>query len=502
MTSRPHLLERTAAVLASGTLLAFALVGWVRPAAAHDVPDEMVFQAHVVTDAQVLRVPLRVPLAWLMGYDFPLRGPGYLDLEDTAALDAALGLAAADVAADIALFEDGSRLQPTLVAWRLSLPSDRSFADPREALANIAGPPLPTGTNLFWNQGFLDLSFVYAIEDPQAAFSVEIVPEALAERLHLLTTFVAPDGTARTYDLIGALGRAELNPGLGHLLRRFVVAGFTSLLRWEHVLFVALLAVALGRRPARALRPVVTFGVVSGLVVLVTGATAGVEGQFTGVLVGTTVAASLLVVAVGNCLARDLRHRWLTAAACAAPHGLLLAEGLEGILQFRDPGDLVPLVAYVLGALAAVAVVFAATLGSGWLVTRHEGARRHGTVAASLLVGYVGWRDVLERGDVLRDMPPPPVDAGTVLGLARWVTVIALVAAALWFASELLADRRAGADSADPPVRRTPTSASEEAPASTREAPREAPTASEEASTVAASATGGAPGRHGNGSHP
>lgn len=441
MTSRPQLLERTA-VLAAGTLLAFALVGWVRPAAAHDVPDEMVFHAHVVTDAQVLHVPLRVPLAWLMGYEFPLRGPGYLDLDDTAALDAAVGLAAADVAADIALLEDGSRLQSTLAAWRLSLPSDRSFADHREALANITGPPLPTGTNLFWNQGFLDLYLVYPIEDPQATFSVETVPEALAERLHLLTTFVAPDGTARTYDLIGALGRAELNPGLSHLLRRFVVAGFASLLRWEHVLFVAMLAVVMGRRPARALRPVVTFGVVSGLVVLVTGATAGVEGQFTEVLVGTTVAVSLLVVAVGNCLARDLRHRWLTAAACAVPHGLLLAEGLERILQFRDPGDLVPLIAYVLGALAAVAVVFAATLGSGWLVTRHEGARRHGTVVTSLLVGYVGWRDVLERGDVLRGMPPPPVDAGTVLGLARWAAVIALVAAALWFASELLADRR------------------------------------------------------------
>lgn len=440
MTNRVPLHRRVAAVFAAGAFLALGL--WVRPAAAHDVPDEMVFSAHVVTDARELHVPLRVPLAWLVDYGFPLRGPGYLDLDDAAALDAAFGLAAADIATDIAFFEEGSRLEPVVEAWRVSLPSDRSFADHRAALANIAGPPLPSETNLFWNQGFLDLFLTYPIEDRQATFSVEIVPASLAERLHLLTTFVAPDGTARTYDLIGALGRAQLNPGTEHLVRRFSAAGFTGLFRWEHVLLVAMLAIALGHRPARPLRPVVTFGVVSALVVLVTGATAGVEGQFTGLLVGTTAAASLVVLAVGNCLARDLRHRWLTAAVCAIPHGLLLAGGLERILQFRDAGNLLPLVAYVAGALFAVAVVFAATFGAGWLVARHEGARRHGPVVASLLVGYVGWRDMLDRGDVLRGMPVPPVEAHTLLGVARWVAVIGLVVAALWFASELLADRR------------------------------------------------------------
>ena len=458
------------------TVAVVALLVPAGRAAAHDVPDEMVFAAHVAPEGTVLEVPLRVPLVWLADYDVPLRGPGYIDLVDTDELDAALAPAAGDLADDLALFEDGRRLEPEIAGWRLSLPSDRSFDDHRDAIDNIAGQRLDDDTNLFWNQGFLDIHLRYPIEDQQASFALLVDDPALAERLHVLTTFVGPDGDTRTYDLLAKWGQVDLNPGIGGLARMFAGAGLTALLTgWEHVLFVGALALALARRPASPARPVVAFGAVLALMVLATGATAGVERPFAVTLVSTGAAASLLVIAIGNVLARSLRLRWLTAAACAIPHGLLLAGGLEEILQFRD--GVLPLVAYAVGAVAGVAVVFGAAMGAGWLLARHAGARKHGPAVAALLVGYVGWRDTLQRGEVLLSLDPPRIDAATLIGLGRGAAVILLVVAALWLGFELVADRRratrAGDDGSGPDARVTPEGLSMESSPGHQAAPGE-----------------------------
>ncbi|MPZ62337.1 MAG: hypothetical protein GEU93_13795 [Propionibacteriales bacterium] len=420
-------------------------MGLQGPAAAHDMPDEMVFQAHVAPEEAELHVPLRVPMAWLVDYPFPKRGPGYLDLADTEGLEAAAGRAADALTSDIAFFEDGSRLDPAVTGWRVSLPSERSFNDYQAAVASIAGQPLPDDTNLFWNQGFLDVHLVYPIEDDTSTFSLQVESPALAERLHILTTFVAPDGTERAYDLLGTMGRVELNPGLGYLLRMFAEEGMLGVLTgWEHVLVVVLLGLALARGPSIPVRSVVTFGVVVSLTVLAAGLAAGQESTFTRVVGEAAAAASLVVLAIGNVLARDLRLRWLTAGVCAVPHGILLAGGLDVLMQFREAGDALSLLAYAIGAITAIAAVFGATMAIAWLAARHAGARRHGPVVAALLIGYVGWRDTLDRGEALLATPLPPWEPATLLELGRWAAGLLLVMAGLWVAFEVLADRRTG----------------------------------------------------------
>lgn len=426
--------------------VAAAVVGLLLPAGeafAHDVPDEMVFEVHVVPDGDVLHVPLRVPLVWLAGYQVPLRDAGYIDLADEAGVEEALQPAVAELTDELVFFEDGERLDASVDGWRLSLPSDRSFEDHRQALDSIAGPSLDEETNLFWNQGYLDVHLTYPIGDEQADFSLEVASPSLAARLHVLTTFVAPDGASRSYDLLAEWGRIDLNPGLGFLSRLFTTTGLTAILTsWEHVLFVAAVALGFARRPRRPLRPLVAFGVVFALVVLASGASAGVERPHAQVLVTTTAAASVLIVAVGNVVARSLRLRWLTAALCAVPHGLLAAGGLDYIIQFREPGDGVLLTAYTAGALASIAALFAAALGVGWFAARHTGVARRGPVVAALLLGYVGWRHTLERGETLVGLGPPPLDQSMLLGTARWAAVLLLVIAALWFAFELFTDWR------------------------------------------------------------
>src|SRR5450759_3205357 len=139
-------------------------------ASAHDIPNDVRVQAYLRPSGQQLQLLIRVPLYAMQEVDFPRRGPGYLDL---ARADAALRTAATQWLADnIDLFEENVRLAyPRVVDARVSLPSDQSFASYEQAIAHMASPPLPKNMELYWNQGMLDVLFVYPIQSQQADFS-------------------------------------------------------------------------------------------------------------------------------------------------------------------------------------------------------------------------------------------------------------------------------------------------------------------------------------------
>ena len=73
----------------------------------------------------------------------------------------------------IEIYEGASRLpNPSLMATRLSLPSDRSFESYDAALAHIAGSRLPHDTNLYWDQPMLDVWLDYDIHSDKSRFSI------------------------------------------------------------------------------------------------------------------------------------------------------------------------------------------------------------------------------------------------------------------------------------------------------------------------------------------
>src|SRR5467141_4453917 len=96
-------------------------------APAHDIPNDVTVQAFAKPQGQRLHLLVRVPLKAMRDVNFPERGPGYLDLARvTALLPEAATLWIANF---IEVFEDDTRLsKPQIVATRISLPSDRSFA--------------------------------------------------------------------------------------------------------------------------------------------------------------------------------------------------------------------------------------------------------------------------------------------------------------------------------------------------------------------------------------
>jgi len=111
------------------------------PAMAHDVPNDVRIQAFFKPSGKTLQLLVRVPLAAMQEVDFPRRGPGYLDI--ARADEALITSAKLWIADSIEIYEGDKRLPyPRIVAARVSLPSDRSFAGYETALAHFGDPRL------------------------------------------------------------------------------------------------------------------------------------------------------------------------------------------------------------------------------------------------------------------------------------------------------------------------------------------------------------------------
>ena len=106
-----------------------------------------------------LHLVARVPLLLLLSLNVPKWGAGYLDFERA---DPVLRRAGEVFASEAPLFHpDGSPLPPTLRAYRVALPWDRSFTSFDAARETVLSDPLPADTQVFWNQGFLDFYLTY-----------------------------------------------------------------------------------------------------------------------------------------------------------------------------------------------------------------------------------------------------------------------------------------------------------------------------------------------------
>ena len=179
-------------------LLLAALALFSCPARAHEVPVDALVQMYVKPEGHTLKVLIRMPLKSDMDEDYARRGDGTVDLAQVNfALRSATTVALLE---QLKIFEDG-RLLPTpkIVATRMSLDSDRSFATYRQALAHVTGPPLPANTSIYWQEAKLDILVEYPIRSDQSKFSIHAAFDRLA--LHEVTAlqFLAPNGVSRAY---------------------------------------------------------------------------------------------------------------------------------------------------------------------------------------------------------------------------------------------------------------------------------------------------------------
>src|SRR6056297_3920698 len=89
---------------------------------AHEIPEDVTIHAFVRPEGDVLRFLVRVPLYSMRDVDFPLRGPGWLDIEGSTEL---LDDLVRQWIVSYVTFEEGGRTlgDPDIVATRIERPS-------------------------------------------------------------------------------------------------------------------------------------------------------------------------------------------------------------------------------------------------------------------------------------------------------------------------------------------------------------------------------------------
>jgi HupE / UreJ protein len=428
-------------------LTAAILLGRQWRPTAHDIPSDVTVQAFLKPDGQRLHLLVRAPLGAMRDVQFPLRGPGNLDL---ARADRALRDAATIWISDaIAIYEDDARLVgPRLVETRVSLPSDRSFASYETALAHVTGPPLPDTTELIWNQGMLDALFEYPIRSERSTFSIHPGLARLGIRVVTVLRFLSPSGTIRAFEYIGDPGLVRLDPRWHQAAWQFVKLGFFHILDGtDHLLFLLCLVI-----PFRRLRPLIlvvtAFTVAHSITLIASALDLAPNALWFPPLIETLIALSIVYMALENILlaarpspgGADVLHiqrRWMIAFAFGLVHGFGFSFVLRETLQFGGSHLLASLLSFNLGVELGQVVVLLVLVPLLQLLFRFVIDERVGTLILSAFVAHTAWHWTLDRGEQLRRFAWPSLDPATMVVVLRWLTGAVVVAALIWLAGVL-----------------------------------------------------------------
>jgi hypothetical protein len=408
------------------------------PAAAHDVPADVMVHAFLKPEGPRLRLLVRAPMAALRDVTFPTRGPAYLDL---ARVDASLRDAANLWIADaVELYEEDARLPPPqIAAVRVSLPSDPSFATYEEALAHVTGAPLPDDTEIYWSQAMLDVLFEYPIRSEGSRFSIHPGFGRLGLRVVTALRFLPPGGAVRAFELEGDPGLVRLDPRWHQAALRFVELGFRHILDGiDHLLF--LLCLVIPFRRLRALVLVVTSFTVAHSITLVASAFGlAPDGLWFPPLVETLIAGSIVYMALENVVVPQPRRRWMIAFGFGLVHGFGFSFALRQTLQFAGSHLLTSLLSFNLGVELGQLLVLGLLVPAMNLLFRRV-PERTGTIVLSALVAHTGWHWMVERWDRLRQFrfPWPALDAAVLARATRWLMLAVVAAGLVWLGRRVL----------------------------------------------------------------
>jgi hypothetical protein len=433
---------RRQSLIRPGVVVAFAAALVVAvPAAstfAHDIPSSVTVLAFVKPEAHQLHVVIRVPLEAMRDVNFPLRGPGYLDLERAAPLlDDAVQVWIAD---EIKLYENDVPLgAPRIAATRVSLPSDRSFAAYSSAVASVTGPPLDNATEIMWKQAMLDVLLDYPITSDSARFSIEPALARLGVRTTTVLRFVSAKGAERVLEYVGDPGLVRLDPRWYQSARRFVALGFTHILDGiDHLLFIICLII-----PFRKTRPLVaivtSFTVAHSITLIASVLGFAPDGLWFPPLIEVLIALSIVYMALENIVGAKLERRWLIAFGFGLVHGFGFSFALRESMQFAGRHLATSLVAFNVGVELGQLFVLALTVPVLAWAFKHVVAERMGTIILSAFVAHTAWHWMLDRGAVLGQysLQLPALDAAFAASALRGLMLLVVVVGAAWAMFEL-----------------------------------------------------------------
>ena len=408
----------------------------VLPAGAHDIPVDVTVQAFVKPDGQSLRILMRLPLKSVTDIEFPRRERDFVDL---SRIEPSLRDAATLALSNNMEIYEGERLllNPRIVAVRMALDSDRSFAGYDAALAHVTGPPLSPNTNIFWEQGNLDVLFEYPIQSDKSLFSIHAAFDRFAEHTVTAVRFLPPGGAVRAFELVGDAGLVRLDPRWSEAAGRFIRFGFFHILDGtDHLLF--LLCLVIPFRRLRTLIPVITAFTVAHSVTLIASAyDYAPDALWFPPLIETLIATSIFYMALENIIVERPKRRWIITFMFGLVHGFGFSFGLKQTLQFAGSHLLTSLLSFNIGVELGQLVVLMLAVPALDLLFRYVVAERLGTIILSVIVGHTAWHWMADRFEVLQQFPLPSLTAAGLASALRWLMVLVATGAGLWLVSQL-----------------------------------------------------------------
>src|SRR6266436_1244856 len=415
-------------------ILAVLFLFWPCAAVAHDIPNDVTVQAFVKPQGNRLHLLIRVPLKAMRDISFPERGPGYLDLAQVGAV--LPGAATLWISDFIEVYENDTRLsKPQIVATRISLPSDRSFASFEEALVQVSGPTLPDDTNVSWDQTMLDVLLEYPIQSEQSRFSIHPALARLGLRVVTVLRFLPASGGVRAFEFTGDPGLVRLDPRWHQSALRFVNLGFFHILDGtDHLLFLFCLVIPFRR--LGALVPVVTAFTIAHSITLVASAyNLAPNFLWFPLLIETLIAISIVYMALENIVGGSLQRRWMMAFGFGLVHGFGFSFALRESLQFAGSHLLTSLLSFNVGVELGQLLVLVLLIPVLQLFFRYAVAERMGTIILSAIVAHTGWHWMLDHRRILGQFrfEWPALTASLLASALRWLMVLLILGGLLWF---------------------------------------------------------------------
>ena len=392
--------------LALGFLL--TLSAWV---SAHEIPSDVTIRSFVKAEGTVLRFLVRVPLAAMRDFEWPVYGPGYLDLE--AAHPLLPRAAALWIAQSVEFYEN--------------------------ALAHVKGARLPPDTELVWQQAMLDVLLEYPIASESSDFAVNPRLANLGMRTTTVLRFVLSGERTRDYQYNGDPGLLRLDPRWYHAATRFVVSGIHHILSGiDHLLFLLCLVVPL--RSVRRLVPVVTSFTVAHSITLIASAFGIAPATlWFAPLIEWLIALSIVYMAFENIIGARLDRRWLITFGFGLVHGFGFSFVLKEQLQFGGSHLLTSLLAFNVGVEIGQVLVLVLMIPLLHLLFHQVVQERVGVILLSALAAHTAWHWSTERGQALLqyDFQLPALNWIFLASVLRWLMLFLIVVGVLWAMYEL-----------------------------------------------------------------
>jgi hypothetical protein len=404
------------------------------------IPERVNIKAFARPENGQLEVLVRVPLAAAKDVEFPTRSTsGELDIP---ALQSMLpGIARYFIADVFRVFDQEALMgRPEVEATRLSISSDPSFNAYPSAVERFRAPDLASEEPVFLESVWLDIDYRLVPISPNG--SIVVVPKVASLGVTVSTdlTYVAPDGTSRTFSFDGDPGAIYLDPRPSETLEEFFGRGLRFVITNTDVLLI-LFCLALPFRHYRHVVPVL-FTFAGALAVAMLVATSGLTPRslWFPLLVNMLTAAGIVLAAAANIAGRVTpRRRALLALAVGALVGFACAFRFAGEAQFAGSHPIAAAAAF------GTSVLVAATAGLAALGPRLN--RLYSSPGAHPLQGIrvaarppdTAWWWLSERWTQLRRVPMNwSVDRDVIAAWLLMLAGVVLLIGVIWFVNQWL----------------------------------------------------------------